>query len=75
MDTYCPGAIQETLDGMEDFNDRSFSITFGELASPCSFLPLPDEEPLTLLEAFSLRIDKEKQSIVSSLPEKATEEQ
>lgn len=75
-DTFCPGLIQETIDGRENFNNRSFHISLSkdtEENSICKESPTVD--PMTLLEAFSLRIEKERQQISKDLEESLTEVQ
>lgn len=58
-DQYPPGLIQGTLDGTVDFNKTSFDLQFGVDIPKCQ----PDIEPLTLLEAFYLRIGYEREQM------------
>ncbi|XP_039964149.1 uncharacterized protein LOC120777083 [Bactrocera tryoni] len=56
-DQTCPGAIQSTIDGSVDFNALAFNIFFGEQRLPDC---LPRIEPITLLEAFFIRVNYER---------------
>ncbi|XP_067647078.1 uncharacterized protein [Eurosta solidaginis] len=56
-DQYCPGAIQSTIDCDEDFNEMSFRLIFGCDPLPCT---LPPVEPISLLEAFCMRVELER---------------
>ncbi|XP_011186980.2 uncharacterized protein LOC105214959 isoform X2 [Zeugodacus cucurbitae] len=56
-DQNCPGAIQSTIDGSVDFNALAFNIFFGEQRLPDC---LPRIEPITLLEAFFIRVNYER---------------
>ncbi|XP_065361088.1 uncharacterized protein LOC135954783 isoform X2 [Calliphora vicina] len=75
-DTYCPGIIQETIDGRENFNNYSFNISLKQDSKDASCCEASaTEDPMTLLEAFSIRIEKERAEIAKDLKENATEEQ
>lgn len=75
-DTYCPGIIQETIDGRENFNDYSFNMSLSHDTKDLSLCERPPlEDPMTLLEAFSMRIERERLEINKDLSEEATEEQ
>ncbi|CAD7004414.1 unnamed protein product [Ceratitis capitata] len=56
-DQDCPGAIQSTIDGLGDFNVWAYDIFFGNHRLPDC---LPRIEPITLLEAFHMRINYER---------------
>ncbi|XP_017018388.1 myb-like protein AA isoform X2 [Drosophila kikkawai] len=58
-DRSCPGVIQSTLNGNEDFNQFAFDIAF---AGPVPSKPFP-VDPITMLEAIKLRIDYEREEI------------
>ncbi|XP_068148729.1 uncharacterized protein [Drosophila tropicalis] len=58
-DHTCPGVMQETLDGKEDFNAYAFEIAFsGNVPNK----PEPID-PISILEALKLRIDYERTEI------------
>ncbi|XP_014096049.2 uncharacterized protein [Bactrocera oleae] len=56
-DQYCPGAIQSTIDCEQDFNEASIRLVFGCDPLPCT---LPTVEPISLLEAFAMRVELER---------------
>ncbi|XP_023033812.1 probable basic-leucine zipper transcription factor Q [Drosophila willistoni] len=58
-DHTCPGVIQETLDGKEDFNAYAFEIAF------CGNVPNKPKpiDPISIIEAIKLRIDYERTEI------------
>ncbi|XP_043647630.1 uncharacterized protein LOC122616289 [Drosophila teissieri] len=58
-DRFCPGIIQASLDGSEDFNEYSREIAF---AGPVPEQPYP-VDPITMIEAIKLRIDHERKEI------------
>ncbi|KAH8266229.1 hypothetical protein KR038_011807, partial [Drosophila bunnanda] len=58
-DRSCPGAIQATLNGNENFNEFAFDIAF---TGPIPAKPFP-VDPITMLEAIKLRIDYEREEI------------
>lgn len=58
-DPYCPGVIQASLDGSENFNEYSREIAF---AGPIPEKPYP-VDPVTMIEAIKLRIDHERKEI------------
>ncbi|XP_033158407.1 uncharacterized protein LOC117139861 isoform X2 [Drosophila mauritiana] len=58
-DLYCPGVIQASLDGSENFNEYSREIAF---AGPVPEKPYP-VDPITMIEAIKLRIDHERTEI------------
>ncbi|XP_062136200.1 putative mediator of RNA polymerase II transcription subunit 26 isoform X1 [Drosophila sulfurigaster albostrigata] len=59
LDSNCPGVIQSSLSGKDNFNDHAFQIAFGD--------QVPNEpkpvDPITMLEAIKLRIDHERAEI------------
>uniref|UniRef100_A0A1A9WPY3 Uncharacterized protein n=1 Tax=Glossina brevipalpis TaxID=37001 RepID=A0A1A9WPY3_9MUSC len=76
MDNYCPGAIQETIDGAEDFNAVAFELA----RVPCvidknAYPSPPKEEPLSIIEAFLMRIDMEREGLKKGLKEDASEDE
>ncbi|KAM7356598.1 uncharacterized protein ACRADG_002273 isoform 6-T6 [Cochliomyia hominivorax] len=75
-DAYCPGIIQDTIDGRENFNDFSFNITLNQDTRDVNLCERPPlDDPMTLLEAFSMRIEKERLALIKDLHEEATKEQ
>ncbi|XP_026833057.1 uncharacterized protein LOC6546279 isoform X3 [Drosophila erecta] len=58
-DRFCPGIIQASLDGTEDFNEYSREIAF---AGPVPEEPYP-VDPITMIEAIKLRIDHDREEI------------
>ncbi|XP_017493859.1 PREDICTED: uncharacterized protein LOC108381974 [Rhagoletis zephyria] len=56
-DQYCPGAIQATIDGHVNFNALAYDIVFGDFRLPDC---LPHLDPISLLEAFFIRINYER---------------
>uniref|UniRef100_A0A1B0GAX1 Uncharacterized protein n=1 Tax=Glossina morsitans morsitans TaxID=37546 RepID=A0A1B0GAX1_GLOMM len=76
MDNYCPGAIQEAIDGKEDFNAVAFELA----RVPCTIdekacTNAPAEEPLSIIEAFVMRIDIEREGMKKGLKKDASEEE
>ncbi|KAI8118739.1 hypothetical protein CVS40_9694 [Lucilia cuprina] len=72
-DTYCPGIIQETIDGRENFNNYSFNMSLVQEPKDATVCEgPPKEDPMTLLEAFSIRIEKERIEINKDLNETST---
>lgn len=74
-DTHCPGMIEETMTGKENFNVAAFKLALGY--SPCDkpkSCP-PTEEPFTYLQAFAMRIDLEREGAKVNLQKDATAEQ
>uniref|UniRef100_A0A1A9V4I5 Uncharacterized protein n=1 Tax=Glossina austeni TaxID=7395 RepID=A0A1A9V4I5_GLOAU len=76
MDNYCPGAIQEAIDGKEDFNAVAFELA----RVPCTIdekacTNAPAEEPLSIIEAFAMRIDIEREGMKKGLKKDASEEE
>ncbi|XP_032290534.1 PDZ and LIM domain protein Zasp isoform X2 [Drosophila virilis] len=67
MDQSCPGIIQSSLDGVEDFNAYAFDIAF---AGSIPEKPYPID-PITMLEAIKLRIDYEREEIRKRCPSDA----
>lgn len=67
MDQGCPGIIQSSLDGVEDFNAYAFDIAF---AGSIPEKPYPID-PITMLEAIKLRIDYEREEIRKRCPPNA----
>lgn len=67
-DTYCPGLIQDTMDGAENFNNFAFKLALGYYPSdkPRAQVP-PTEEPFSYLQAFSMRIDLEREGLTPLL--------
>uniref|UniRef100_A0A1I8M489 Uncharacterized protein n=1 Tax=Musca domestica TaxID=7370 RepID=A0A1I8M489_MUSDO len=69
-DSYCPGLIQATLDGIENFNEHSMNMTLRNAETFPDFnetsMRLQEEDPMTLLEAFAIRIDKERSITLAS---------
>lgn len=64
MDQTCPGIIQNSLNGREDFNEYAFDIAFAG--------KIPDEpypiDPITMIEAIQIRIDHEREEIRKKCP-------
>ncbi|KAL7733354.1 hypothetical protein ACLKA6_004848 [Drosophila palustris] len=64
MDRTCPGVIQDSLDGRDNFNEYAFQIAFGD--------KVPNEphpiDPMTMLEAIKMRIDYEREEIHKKCP-------
>nr|XP_036671499.1 uncharacterized protein LOC108010496 isoform X1 [Drosophila suzukii] len=58
-DRFCPGIIQASLDGRENFNEYAREIAF---AGPVPAKPVP-VDPITMIEAIKLRIDYERKEI------------
>ncbi|XP_044312618.1 uncharacterized protein LOC108046718 isoform X2 [Drosophila rhopaloa] len=58
-DRFCPGIIQDSLDGRENFNEYAREIAF---AGPVPAKPFP-VDPITMIEAIKLRIDYERREI------------
>ncbi|XP_070071164.1 uncharacterized protein [Drosophila takahashii] len=58
-DRFCPGIIQASLDGRENFNEYAREIAF---AGPVPEKPFP-VDPITMVEAIKLRIDYERKEI------------
>ncbi|XP_052844150.1 uncharacterized protein LOC128257249 isoform X3 [Drosophila gunungcola] len=58
-DRFCPGIIQDSLNGRENFNQYAREIAF---AGPIPSKPLP-VDPITMIEAIKLRIDYERKEI------------
>ncbi|XP_017072134.1 uncharacterized protein LOC108108562 [Drosophila eugracilis] len=58
-DRFCPGIIQASLDGRENFNQYAQEIAF---AGPIPEKPFP-VDPITMIEAIKLRIDYERKEI------------
>ncbi|ALC42890.1 maker632 [Drosophila busckii] len=62
QDHYCPGVIQATLNGDDDFNEYAFQIAFAGV--------VPDKpepiDPMTMLEAIKQRIDHERNKILDN---------
>ncbi|KAH8368624.1 hypothetical protein KR084_001958 [Drosophila pseudotakahashii] len=58
-DRFCPGIIQASLDGRENFNEYAREIAF---AGPVPEKPFP-VDPITMIEAIKLRIDYERKEI------------
>uniref|UniRef100_A0A1B0BQY8 Uncharacterized protein n=1 Tax=Glossina palpalis gambiensis TaxID=67801 RepID=A0A1B0BQY8_9MUSC len=76
MDNYCPGAIQEAVDGKEDFNAVAFELARVSCAideKTCTNAPA--EEPLSIIEAFLMRIDLEREGMKKGLKKDASEEE
>ncbi|XP_075151404.1 uncharacterized protein LOC142225499 [Haematobia irritans] len=61
-DTYCPGLIQATLDGRENFNDISLNLFDKNCQRRQAF-----QDHMTLLEAFSVRVDKDRNATLQEL--------
>nr|XP_043066688.1 uncharacterized protein LOC108128402 [Drosophila bipectinata] len=58
-DSFCPGTIQESLNGQGNFNEHAFEISFaGEIPTK----PYP-VDPISMLEAIKMRIDIEREEI------------
>ena len=74
QDTYCPGIIQETIDGRENFNRQSFKIAINKDEQETVRSCPPKEDPMTLLEAFAIRIDRERTEVRKDVPDDATQE-
>ncbi|XP_013118666.2 uncharacterized protein LOC106095824 [Stomoxys calcitrans] len=76
-DTYCPGLIQATLDGRENFNDISLRLSNKNWLIRA---PTGDQEkytphdPMTLLEAFSLRIARDRNEVNKNMSVDTAEE-
>ncbi|KAH8234993.1 hypothetical protein KR032_007445 [Drosophila birchii] len=68
-DRGCPGFIQSTLNGNENFNEFAFDIAF---PGPIPAKPFP-VDPITLVEAIKLRIDYEREEIRRNYRPIATE--
>lgn len=64
LDNNCPGIIQQSLNGRENFNEYAFKIAFGN--------NIPNEprpiDPMTMLEAIKNRIDYEREEIHKKCP-------
>jgi len=64
LDNNCPGIIQQSLNGRENFNQLAFKIAFGD--------KIPNEphpiDPMTMLEAIKRRIDYEREEIHKKCP-------
>lgn len=74
-DTYCPGIIQETIDGRENFNRHAFNLSLNkDEQEPDTCAGPPKEDPMTLLEAFAIRIDQERTEIRKNLADDANQD-
>ncbi|KPU78607.1 uncharacterized protein Dana_GF10548 [Drosophila ananassae] len=58
-DSFCPGTIQESLNGQGNFNEHAFEISF---AGSVPSKPYP-VDPITMLEAIKMRIDIERDEV------------
>ncbi|XP_017059025.1 uncharacterized protein LOC108099882 [Drosophila ficusphila] len=69
-DRFCPGVIQASLDGREDFNVYAREISFAG-AIPNKPIPV---DPITMIEAIKLRIDYERKKILKEKVEPRSRE-
>lgn len=74
-DTYCPGLIQDTMDGAENFNNFAFKMALGYYPSDKPKGCPPTDEPFSYLQAFAMRIDIERETMAPLIQDQTSNTQ